>query len=329
MATLSRPRRARRACIAIVAAALAGCAFSGGTLVPPLVTEDPALPSITITVAGHARRVHVRTFGDPAAPVLLGLHGSLGDARSLLALSALSDRFYVVLWDQRGNGLSERITREEYTEDAIVQEIDAIADHYAPSRRVTLVGHSFGGMYTALYLSRRPERVERAALLEPGGINGAIFAATYDQIVRLDLLDPGLNAMFWQNAVLSPVDHERIDARALMVLLNGRQTRYFCDPAHPPPLPVWRPGGHVDLLRQRLIAPRGAFEFDFGAGLDRFERPVLLVGASCSGLGPEFQRRYHLPLFRSATLATIEGAGHRFPSEKPEETVALLRAFLR
>lgn len=323
----------RSALGALLAAAgsttLSRCAVTGGVLVPPLVTEDPALPSIAITVAGRERRVHARTFGDPRSPVLLGLHGSLGDARSLLSLSALADRYYVVLWDQRGNGLSERITREEYTVDSIVDEIDAIANRYAPSQRVTLVGHSFGGMYSALYLSRRPERVERAALLEPGGINASIFGSTFDQIVRLDLLDPGLNAMFWQNAVLSPADHERIDARALMVLLNGRQTRYFCDPERPPPLPVWRPGGHVDLLRQTLLAPRGRFEFDFGEGLDRFERPVLLVGATCSALGPEFQRRYHQPLFRSASVAVIDGAGHRFPSEKPDETIALLREFLR
>lgn len=313
----------------VLAAALnCACSASPGTLVPPLVTEDPALPSIEIRVAKHTRRVHVRTFGNPSAPALLLLHGSLADARGLLAFSALSNRYFVVAWDQRGNGLSERITSEEYTTDSIVEEIDAIADKYSPGRRFVLVGHSFGGMYSALYLGRRPERVERAVLLEPGGLNAKIFDATFSDIIQIDLLDPGLNGMFWQNALLTPADHERLDARALMVLMNGRQTRYFCDPDNPPRLPVWRPGGHVDLLRMNLLAPTGSFDFDYASGASTFPRKVLLVGATCSALGPDFQRKWHLPLFKHGTLATIEGAGHRFPSEKSDETVRIVGAFL-
>ncbi len=302
-------------------------------LVPPTVVDDPALPSLSIRVAGRERRVHVRTFGTPGRHVVLAMHGSLADGRYLLMLEPLADEHFIVVWDQRGNGLSERLDGpDEYTAEAIVEEVDALADHFSPGRPVGLIGHSFGGMYASLYVGRRPDRVDHLALLEPGGLNGAIFGPTYPSLIRVDLLGPGLNSMFWQNEVLSPSTHERLDLRALMALQGENTPGYFCDPKRPPEIPLWRPGGHVDLLRSALLQGRGApgtFDYDFTVGVDRFQGPVVLVGGSCSLLGPEYQRQYHLPFFPRGRVITIEGAGHRFPTEKPAETMSLLRAFLK
>jgi proline iminopeptidase len=304
------------------------------TLVPTTVERDLRLPSIAITVAGRTRRVHLQTFGDSVRgdtvrPVLLALHGSLSDHRMLLPLAALADRYRVVLWDQRGNGLSERVPRDEYTFDAVVEEIDRIADRFARGRPVTLVGHSFGAMYAALYMSRHPARVREAALLEPGGLNGAIMGATFRDVINVALLEREVARTSWQNEVLTATDHDALDLKALLVLANGRQTNYFCDPQRPPPADVWRPGGYVEYLRGTLMGNGfGRFRYDFAAGLDTVDRPVLLVGASCSALGPAFQRRWHGPLFRRATLATLTGVGHRMLTEDPGAVLRVLRDFL-
>jgi proline iminopeptidase len=261
------------------------------------------------------------------------LHGSLGDFRALRPFQVLSERYFVVLWDQRGNGLSERVEEDEYTWDSVVEEIDAIRERFAPGRRATLLGHSFGAMYSVLYASRHPDRVEQLALLEPGGLNGRIFSETFSSIINVDLFDPAMNAMFWQTELLSPSSHEAMDYRALMMLLNGKQTNYFCDPEHPPAYPVWRPGAYVEYLRglrmgggSGLSAPE--FEFDFARGLDTFSRRVLLVAGSCSALGPEFQRRYHLPLFADAELVTIQNAGHRLFVERFDDVLSALEDYL-
>jgi len=303
-------------------------------LVPATADQDPALPQIRLRVAGHSRAVHVETYGDEAAPVILVLHGSLGDFRALRMMKALADRYRVILWDQRGNGLSERISADEYTWDSVVEEIDAIAFRYAPGRKVTLIGHSFGAMYAALFTARHPERVEQLVLLEPGGLNGRIFQETFDSVISVDLLDPAMNAMFWQNELLSPGAHETMDHRALMILLNGQQTNYFCDPDHPPAYPVWRPGAYVEYVRGLRMGTGGGFgtphfDFDFSTGLERFEAKTLIVAGTCSALGPDFQRRYHVPLFARAELATIEGAGHRMFVEKPDAVLSAVRSYLR
>lgn len=302
-----------------------------GALVPPTADHDSRLPQRSITVAGRARAIHIETFGDPSRPVLFILHGSLADYRALRPFQVLSDRYFVVMWDQRGNGLSERIDKEEYTVDSIVEEIDALKELYAPDQSITLMGHSFGGMYSALYMSRHPSWVRQAVLLEPGGLNGHIFGDTFSDIVQINLFEDGMNQMFWQNEVLSPEDHEELDYRALMFLLNGDQMNYYCDREHPPRLPVWRPGGYVEYLRQVMLGGgvlSANFDYDFAVGLDAFPAKVLLIGGECSALGPDYQTRHHLPLFREAEVVSIPSAGHRLFVEQFDAVLAAVRGYL-
>ncbi len=59
-----------------------------GNLVPPTVAEDASLPAIEM----NGSRFHAETFGNPANPVIVLLHGGPGgDYRSLRALSGRYD----------------------------------------------------------------------------------------------------------------------------------------------------------------------------------------------------------------------------------------------
>lgn len=305
-----------------------------GALVPPTADQDPALPQIQLSIAGHSRAIHIETYGDPAAPLLLVLHGSLSDFRALRPFRVLADRYHVVFWDQRGNGLSERIGEDEYTWDSVVEEIHTLAELYSPGKPVNLLGHSFGAMYAALYASRRPENVDQMVLLEPGGLNGEIFQDTFSDIVNVNLFDPKMNEMFWQDDILAATSHEVMDYRALMMLLNGKQTNYFCDSEHPPHYPVWRPGAYVEWVRGLRMGSGGGFstpefDFDFAAGLDHFPRPVLFVAGTCSALGPDYQTRYNAPLFQNAEVTTIPNVGHRMFVERFDLVLAAVKAYLR
>lgn len=300
-----------------------------GALVPPTVDQDPALPSFPVEVDGVTRLVHGRVFGDPDAPTLLVLHGSLGDHRAFLGFEPLAERYQVVMWDQRGNGLSERIGPDEYQLDDVLDEIGAVKDRFSPDRPVTLVGHSFGAMYAAAYTDRRPDDVAELALLEPGGLTGEVMEATFGDIIEVDLLGAPLTSMLWQSEVLSPDDHAAIDQRALLYLLDSTAD-YFCDPEDPPPLPVWRPGGVVDTLRGDVLGRRGfTFSYDFARTLSSWPGEVLLVGGSCSALDADFQRRWHAPLLREPTIVELPGVGHRMPSEATEQVLDVLRGWLR
>lgn len=134
--------------------------------------------------------------------------------------------------------------------------------------------------------------------------------------------------MFWQNEVLSPSDHEAADYRALMILLNGRQTNYYCNPEAPPPIPVWRPGAHVEYLRGLRMSGGGSYDFDFAAGVEGFPTRVLFLAGECSALGPDYQQRHHVPLFHDADLVSIANAGHRLFVEDFDAVLAAMRAYL-
>ena len=55
--------------------------------------------------------------------------------------------------------------------------------------------------------------------VDGSGLNGSIFAATFDEIINAYLFNPKMISLFWQSEQIAP-----------MILLNGTQTNYHCDP---------------------------------------------------------------------------------------------------
>jgi proline iminopeptidase len=85
------------------------------------VAQDPDLPRLSIAGVTY----HGQTFGNPDDPVVITVHGGPGgDYLSILSLQALSDRYFVVFYDQRGSGLSPRIDPEEITFASTLADLD-------------------------------------------------------------------------------------------------------------------------------------------------------------------------------------------------------------
>ncbi len=305
---------------------LGGCIDPGepGTLVPATVVDDPALPQVTIQVDGRERRIHLRDYGDPGAPPLLVVHASASDLRFYLPLTVLADRYHVILWDQRGNGLSERVPARELAFRLMAEEIAAVADLVAPDRRVSLIAHSWGAVSAALFMGAHPERVHQAVLIEPPGLKDEFMSEVG---MSVDLFAPGYLEMVWSNELLAPADHELLDYKALMMVHSGVRN-LFCDPDHPPSLPVWRLGGLALAVWESEVLSGMSYSYDFTAGLDRFPREVLLVGTECSPIGTEFQRGTNLTVFPQAELLHIPDSGHRLITEQLDLLLAGLDDYL-
>ncbi|NOV96781.1 alpha/beta fold hydrolase [Isoptericola halotolerans] len=119
-------------------------------------------PALTLRRDGVSLAVTDR--GGDGPPVVL-LHGLAGSSRELLPTAdALTDRFHVLLVDQRGHGRSSRrprdVSREAFVADvvAMIEELDA-----GPVR---LVGQSMGAHTAFLTASARPDLVDRLVMLE-------------------------------------------------------------------------------------------------------------------------------------------------------------------
>lgn len=76
-------------------------------------------------------------------------------------LSALGRAFSVVLFDARGNGLSDPCL--EIDLDALVEDLRAVVEH-AGLESFTLFGQGFGSPVAIAYAAREPDRVERLIL---------------------------------------------------------------------------------------------------------------------------------------------------------------------
>jgi proline iminopeptidase len=298
-----------------------------GNLVPATADQDPALPQLEVEVAGHRRILHLETFGDPTDPPLFILHGSACDYRSMRPIAVeLSERYFVVIWDQRGAGLSERIGADEFSLDSAVAEIDAIKAIHAPDRPISLLGHSWGGGLAALYAGRHPERVHQLVLSEPMPLDGARMNDQIDEILQFEYFNEGWNDQARLDELLASDGHEALDYRAALLLHTGL-TNYFCDRDNPPPLPIWRVGGYLEYLRNRTLRPGTSFTYDFTPGLENFAAEVLFVAGECGGLGAAFQAE-QLDDFPAAHLVEIADTGHRLYIERPDAYYATLKDYL-
>ena len=109
----------------------------------------------------------VRTAGDPAAPMLLMLHGFPEHSGAWAEMfERLSDAFFCVAPDQRGYGLSPRPPEvEAYQVHHLVADAMGVLDHYRPGATVrAVVGHDWGASVSYALAMRAPERIEKLVI---------------------------------------------------------------------------------------------------------------------------------------------------------------------
>ena len=300
-----------------------------GNLVPRTVTEDASLPAIEL----NGLRFHAETFGNPANPVIVFLHGGPGgDYRQLLRLAerfggwSLADEYHLVFWDQRGSGLSARVGKHALTIEQYTADLDALVDLYSPGRPVYLIGESWGGMFATQYINERPGRVAGAVLIEPGPLEGATMERLKDDINPLDFGSEWLNDIAWHGQFLSADDHERMDFERL---LGERDHQPKFHNSRTNPAPSWRMGAAASrYIMEDGQSSAGRFDYDFTTNLDAFTTPVLFIaGAWSEVLGASLQQE-QIERYPSATLAVVTGAGHDVAWIRTLEVLTHIRNYL-
>jgi proline iminopeptidase len=305
----------------------------GEYTVPRTVDQDPSLPSITID--GYT--YHAETYGDPANPVVIILHGGPGgDYRSNLALQALADEYYVVFFDQRGGGLSPRVDLEEITVDSAIADVDSIVEYFGQGDKVNIVGHSWGAMLASAYLGRYPEKVDHVVLAEAGFLNSE-FAEEWAEGTQMHfssgLLYYFLKTKFEALHVNGPDKYAADDYFGHQINLyqgsDHPQASYYCAGDKPNENVSWRYSAAVgNAMFQEAVDSDGNFDINLAEGVEQFENKVLFMTGECQQLiGVEFQSR-QMNLFPSAELAVIPDAGHEMFFENPEVSIAVVRTYL-
>jgi proline iminopeptidase len=284
---------------------LAGC--SQPLLVPATVDGDPSLPFVAL----NGSKLHLEESGALAGAPLIFLHGGPGNDYVYMTRLAnecdgawLGARYRLVLWDQRGSGLSRRHDLSLLNLGMYRGDLDALVDFVdAAHTGVVMVGHSWGGQYAADYVNRHPDRVRALVLLEPGELTQKLVDSR-PPAISIDYLSRWLNDFIWAQQTLSLDSHDAADFYALTasrgVQANGP------DREEPP---ARRLGAAVIVSSQ--TGGFGMTGYDFTTNLSAFEKEVLFIAGDTSrdDLNATLQER-QLGYFPRATLATIPGASH-------------------
>jgi len=155
----------------------------------PIVCSDAAPQPVrplageqTSRIASGEISIHVREWGDVAAPAIVLLHGLRGYSGTWRKLAAaLSDRWRMIAFDARGRGESDWDPQRNYYTDAYLADLEAVVDSLELDRFV-LVGHSMGGTTSYCYAARHPSRLS-GLVVEDITAGSSVAGAGFERIV--------------------------------------------------------------------------------------------------------------------------------------------------
>ena len=306
----------------------------GNYEVAKTVEQDPSIPHINI----ENTIFHAETFGADTKDVVIVIHGGPGnDYRYLLSLKALADEYFVVFYDQRGTGLSPRVSANEFTIENMMNDLRNIIDHYAKGRKVKLIGHSWGAMLASGFIGKYPSMVDKAVLAEPGiftSEEAGDFMEKMNVKFSIGLLKHMLTCWFRSLHVKGPDGQAAKDYFFQTFTLEANikenpYSAYYCDrDMTTASFDYWRFGGLASSASIRnAMDEDGTLKLNFIDGVKNFPNKVLFIASECNSIIGEEQQRIHMNYFPNAELIVIKNAGHTMFGEQPEESISAIRRY--
>ena len=257
------------------------------------------------------------------SPVLL-LSGGPGFSPEYLAPIAekLGARHQFILLHQRGTGRSvlEKYDATTIALKQLVADLDALRRELKVEK-LTIVGHSWGGILSMMYASEHPDRIAALALIDSGGptLSGVPkFAANL--MSRFTAED---NARIAEWTAPEKMNGNR--KKAILEVTKAKTGAYFHDrsKAHLLTDPMTEASFHDGVFY--AVTGQLMTGLDLRAGLKNLKAPVLVLHGKQDPL--ETAQEVHEAIAGSR-LEIIEEAGH-FPwLEKPDEVYGVLGEFL-
>lgn len=295
------------------------------------VTVEPVVASPS-TVAGSVRSIgyHVRLEpdGQPPlnvyaeelgrGPVILLLHGLGGSSYTWRFIAPrLANSHRVIALDMRGFGRSDKPFDNAYSSQDHAAVVRAFI-RAAGLRRITLVGHSYGGMVALrLALDRRlePDRIARLVVMnapaypQPFSSGVSFLRRPVLPYLALLMVPPELTATI--AFMMESVGFDRVTDRDISIYAE----------------PLSSPGGpHALIETARQIVPD-----DLGSIIARYPSirvPTLVLWCRTDQVVPLKTGARLAKAIPGARLAVIDGCDHMPTEQAPGAVVAELRRFL-
>lgn len=279
--------------------------------------------------------LNVALDGDPANPAVVLLHGFPESHRTWREIAPrLSDRFFLVMPDQRGFAGSDLPQDVDcYKTDHLVDDIFALCDALS-LRSFALVGHDWGGAISWAAALREDPRLTRLAILNAP--HPIIFqksliesedqrkASQYITAFRA----PGFETLVEQEGFEWFFEKTFASHNDLSKLSEAEKRQYIAD---------WsQPGAFHAMLNwyraSRLVVPPPGLTIPVPDWLLRAFPKVRVPTMVIWGMKDQALLPLQLDgleeLVEHLRIARLPQAGHFVPWEAPDEVAAALRPFL-
>jgi proline iminopeptidase len=287
--------------------------------------EDQSLPRLQV----NGTTLHAESYGNPQNPLVLVLHGGPGkDYRGLLPLRALADDgYYVVFFDNRGAGLSERHDASAYTWSSVLEDLKQVVDHYTQgaSHPMVFIGQSWGAMYATWFINEYGDyggRIRGAVLTEPGAFTKAQLAGYMKRLTATSFFDGAANDDVWIGQFMSGEDQARADYMLMISGLNDWPAVH-CDKNNTEP--KWRSGA----VAAKAIQDLAKDDFDWTTNLKSFAPTVLFLRSELNEANRLPDEQEMASAYASSEIVTIAAVGHCLIWEKSAEYLQQVRAYFQ
>jgi len=313
-----------------------------GNLVPKTVMDDSSLPSKTI----NGVKLHFEDTKGLSSneKIVIFLHGGPGfDYRSLIPIAEiLKNNYKIILYDQRGSGLSQRLDLNNATlsVNAHVADLKTIRDLYfnvnENTTEMVIIGHSWGGALLQAFIAKYPNDLTHAIFMS----SMPVESTKMNEVATLNpsLFSEAITDATWQRNFIGESSHAEMDYRYINI--TNMQSFYYCNANDVQDVPYWR-FGYVTLFKTlengMLSQPPSksgmVFDYNFTASNKLFTGKVLTMSGACDkALGDvtsaAIKSSFSEASNKSAPNISISSGGHYFWITNFSDTSNAIKSFL-
>ena len=247
--------------------------------------------------------LHYRIFGT-GEPLLIINGGPGMSSEGFVPLAKeLSAGHQVIIYDQRGTGLSKMpdINSSSMKMDLLVEDLESLRKHLGLEEWIVL-GHSFGGMLAYAYAAQHPERVKAMIQSSSGGMDLSLLS---NLDISGALTETERDSLQFFSELIANGDTSRT---TLLKRAEFLAPPYVHDRKHIPVIAERLTQGN-SLINSLLWNDMRRIGFDTKSQLKTFQKPVLILHGDSDVVSPELSKQAHL-LLRNSRLVILPKTGH-------------------
>lgn len=186
-------------------------------------------------------------------------------------------------------------------------------------------------MLVSAYIGKFPKKVSHAVLAEPGFLTTEMVKeAGISFGPKLDLGFLLFASKIWfQSLHIKSPDEQASSDYFLGQVAPQANPEYYCNEVVPKVgVEHWR-ASSVSMQNVMHLIMNSEGDVDLIKGVDKFTDEVLFMATECNTkIGTAHQKK-QMEYFPNAKLAVIKESGHAMFGEKPDESVMVIREYLR